>query len=109
VSVNAEIKSVCKQIVDNFQPEKVVLFGSYAYGTPTEDSDIDLLVVMPYTGNELEQMVKVRRRLKSKYPLDVLVKTAAQLKARNELGDFFIQEILEKGKILYETKNARMD
>jgi uncharacterized protein len=102
VNVNAEIKSLCKQIVDNFQPEKVVLFGSHAYGTPTEDSDIDLLVVMPYTGNELEQMVKVRRRLKSKYPLDVLVKTPAQLQIRNEMGDFFIKEIIENGTILYE-------
>jgi uncharacterized protein len=106
VNVKAEIKSLCQQIVDNFQPEKVVLFGSYAYGTPTEDSDIDLLVIMPYTGNELDQMVTVRRRLKSTFPLDVLVKTSAQLKERIEMEDFFIKEIIEKGTILYETRNA---
>jgi uncharacterized protein len=106
VNAKAEIKSLCQQIVDNFQPEKVVLFGSYAYGTPNEDSDIDLLVIMPYTGNELDQMVTVRRRLKSTFPVDVLVKTSAQLKERIEMEDFFIKEIIEKGTILYETRNA---
>jgi uncharacterized protein len=106
VNAKAEIKSLCQQIVDNFQPEKVVLFGSYAYGTPNEDSDIDLLVIMPYAGNELDQMVTVRRRLKSTFPLDVLVKTSAQLKERIEMEDFFIKEIIEKGTILYETRNA---
>jgi uncharacterized protein len=106
VNVKAEIKSLCQQIVDNFQPEKVVLFGSYAYGTPNEDSDIDLLVIMPYNGNELDQMVTVRRRLKSTFPVDVLVKTSAQLKERIEMEDFFIKEIIEKGTILYETRNA---
>jgi uncharacterized protein len=106
VNAKAEIKRLCQQIVDNFQPEKVVLFGSYAYGTPNEDSDIDLLVIMPFDGNELDQMVTVRRRLKSTFPLDVLVKTSAQLKERIEMEDFFIKEIIEKGTILYETRNA---
>lgn len=109
MNINAQIKSLCRQIVENFNPQKIILFGSYAYGKPNENSDVDLLVVMPYEGNELEQMVKVRRRLKSSFPLDVLVKTPAQLKERSEMGDFFIIEIIEKGKILYEAENAGMD
>ena len=109
MKINAQIKNLCRQIVEGFNPQKIILFGSYAYGKPNADSDIDLLVVMPYEGNELEQMVKVRRRLKSTFPLDVLVKTPAQLKERSEMGDFFIREIIEKGKILYEAENGRMD
>ena len=109
MKINAQIKNLCRQIVEGFNPQKIILFGSYAYGKPNADSDIDLLVVMPYEGNELEQMVKVRRRLKSTFPLDVLVKTPAQLKERSEMGDFFIKEIIEKGKILYEAENGRMD
>ncbi|MGI8884811.1 MAG: nucleotidyltransferase domain-containing protein [Pyrinomonadaceae bacterium] len=109
MKINAQIKSLCRQIVENFNPQKIILFGSYAYGKPTADSDVDLLVVMPYEGNELDQMVKVRRQLKSEFPLDVLVKTPAQLKERSEMGDFFIKEIIEKGKILYEAENAGMD
>ena len=109
MKINAQIKNLCRQIVEGFNPQKIILFGSYAYGKPNADSDIDLLVVMPYEGNELEQMVKVRRRLKSTFPLDVLVKTPAQLKERSEMGDFFIREIIEKGKILYEAENEGMD
>ena len=109
MKINAQIKNLCRQIVEGFNPQKIILFGSYAYGKPNADSDIDLLVVMVYEGNELEQMVKVRRRLKSTFPLDVLVKTPAQLKERSEMGDFFIREIIEKGKILYEAENEGMD
>ncbi len=109
MKINAQIKNLCRQIVEGFNPQKIILFGSYAYGKPNADSDIDLLVVMAYEGNELEQMVKVRRLLKSAFPLDVLVKTPAQLKKRSEMGDFFIREIIEKGKVIYEAENGRMD
>ena len=105
MTINAKIKDLCRQIVENFQPEKIILFGSYAYGKPTEDSDVDLLVVMRYEGNELEQMAKVRRQIKSIFPLDVFVKTPAQLKERYEMDDYFIKEIVERGKILYENGN----
>lgn len=106
MKINAEIKDLCRQIVKNFQPQKVILFGSYAYGKPNADSDVDLLVVMNYQGNELQKMVEVRRRIKSSFPLDVLVKTPKQIKQRVEMGDFFIREIIEKGEVLYEANNA---
>lgn len=96
------IASLCQRIVDRFRPQKVILFGSYAYGNPTADSDIDLMVVMPYEGNELDKMVEVRRLLDSSMPVDVLVKTPRQIKERIEMGDFFIAEVMEKGKVLYE-------
>lgn len=102
MDAQAQIKKLCKQIVDKFQPQKVILFGSYAYGKPTYDSDIDLMVVMPYEGNELEKMVEVRRQLDSAMPVDVFVKTPKQIEERIALGDFFIAEVLDKGKIIYE-------
>ena len=102
MDVKNQIALLCRQVVEQFHPHKVILFGSYAYGTPTKDSDIDLMVVMPYTGKELDKMVQVRRTLDSSLPLDVLVKTPEQIRERTQLGDFFIAEILQKGKVLYE-------
>jgi predicted nucleotidyltransferase len=102
MDIQAHIQKVCKQIVDRFQPQKVILFGSYAYGTPTYDSDIDLLVVMPYEGNELDKMPEVRRELSSAMPLDVLVKTPTQIETRIRMEDFFVREIMDNGKVLYD-------
>lgn len=109
MKINKQIQDVCRQIVEGFQPQKIILFGSHAYGKPNADSDVDLLVVMRYEGNELEQMAKIRRHLKSVFPLDVFVKTPAQLKERYEMNDYFIKEIIEKGKVLYENGNGGMD
>ncbi len=105
MNVKSEIKRLCNEIVKNFQPQRVVLFGSFAYGVPNENSDIDLLVVMPYVGNELEQMLKIRMSIRSSYPIDVLVKTPSQLQQRVEMGDLFIKDIVENGQLLYETKH----
>ena len=102
MDVHAHIRTVCDQIVKGFSPEKIILFGSYARGAENEDSDIDLLVIMPYEGNELEKMAEVRRELSSAMPLDVLVKTPAQIAKRLEMEDFFVREILESGKTLYD-------
>lgn len=102
MDVQGQIKKLCSQIVERFRPLKVILFGSYAYGIPTPDSDIDLMIVMPYSGNELDKMVEVRSYLDSSMPVDVLVKTPKQIEERIELGDFFLAEIMEKGKVLYE-------
>ena len=102
MDVQAHIQKVCREIVERFRPQKVILFGSYAYGTPTYDSDIDLLVVMPYEGNELDKMAEVRGELNSAMPLDVLVKTPTQIETRIEMGDFFVREIMDNGKVLYD-------
>ena len=106
MDVQAHIQKLCNQIVDAFSPQKVILFGSYAYGTPTFDSDIDLLVVMPYKGHVHDQAIKIRRKLDSTMPVDLLVRTAEQVQERVEMEDFFMREIVEQGKILYETDHA---
>ncbi|MFN0280315.1 MAG: nucleotidyltransferase domain-containing protein [Pyrinomonadaceae bacterium] len=106
MDVQAHIKRVCSQIVERFRPQKVILFGSYAYGTPTANSDIDLLVVMPFDGRVHEQAVKIRRELDSSFPLDLLVRTPEQIRERVEMEDFFMREIVEQGKVLYEENDA---
>lgn len=105
MDVQAHIQKLCNQIVDAFRPQKVILFGSYAYGTPTYDSDIDLLVVMPHEENELDKMAEVRRRLSSEMPLDVLVKTPQQIEERIQMEDCFVRDIVENGKVLYDKGN----
>lgn len=101
-----EIQSLCQQIVENFNPQRIILFGSHAYGKPNADSDVDLLVVMNFKVRNVEQSVKIRQNVSSKIPLDLLVRTPQQIEERLCLGDFFIKEIIENGKILYEADNS---
>ena len=97
---------MCRQIVESFRPQKVILFGSYAYGVPGPDSDIDLLVIMPFEGRIHEQAVKIRRDLSSMMPLDLLVRTPEQVRERVEMEDFFMREIVEQGKVPYDADHA---
>ncbi len=99
----AYIRKVCQRIADEFKPEKIILFGSYAYGKPTPDSDVDLLVVMPFDGGYFQQARKIRRQLNLALPLDLLVRTPEQVRYRLKIGDSFMREILERGKVMYET------
>ncbi len=109
MKINAEVKDLCRRIVENFHPQKVILFGSYASGKPNEDSDIDLLVVMHYEGRSVEQAIKIRQKISGTMPLDLLVRTPKQINERLSLGDFFIREIVEHGITLYESDNSRVD
>jgi len=96
------IRRYAREIVEYFRPEKIILFGSYAYGTPSPDSDVDLLVVMP-TRNELEQAVRIDERIRRRgFPLDLLVRTPTCLQERLRHGDYFVKEVLTKGRVLYE-------
>ncbi len=106
MDVQAHIQKLCKQIVDAFRPKKVILFGSYAYGTPNFNSDIDLLVVMPFEGRVHDQAVKIRRGLDASMPVDLLVRTPEQVRRRVEMNDFFMREIVEQGKVLYARDNV---
>lgn len=97
------IKSVVRRIVENFDPERVILFGSYAYGKPHRYSDVDLLVVMRTKERPLAKQLEIARALSPhSFGMDILVRTPAQLRKRIALGDAFIQEITTKGKVLYE-------
>jgi uncharacterized protein len=98
----AFIRHVCDRIAAEFQPKKIILFGSHAYGTQTSDSDLDLLVVMSFEGSPLSQAVKITRQLKLMLPIDLIVRTPAQLNERLAMDDSFMREIVERGKVMYE-------
>jgi predicted nucleotidyltransferase len=88
-------------VAERFRPDKVILFGSYAYGTPHRDSDVDLLVVMP-ARNQLDQAYKIRRTVPAPFPMDLIVRTPKNMQGRLEEGESFLTEIVSKGKVLYE-------
>jgi len=92
---------MAQQIVDSFHPDRIVLFGSHAYGRPTSESDVDILVVMP-TKNPMGQACRIRLTVEHPFPLDLLVRTQEHLEERLELGDSFWREVLSKGRVLYE-------
>src|ERR1700724_3356644 len=94
------IRRFARQVAERFHPDKIVLFGSYAYGTPHADSDVDILVVMP-TPNEIAQATRIRFAVEHPFPIDLIVRTPKELKWRLEEGDWFLREIVAKGKVLY--------
>src|SRR5436309_10506813 len=97
----AVIRRYARQVAERFRPDKIILFGSHAYGTPHEDSDVDLLVVMP-ARNQLDQAFKIHWAVRPPFPLDIIVRTPKNLKWRLEEGESFLTEIVTKGKVLYE-------
>jgi len=96
------IKRLVRQIVEAFHPDKIILFGSRAYGKPRKDSDIDLLVIMPYEGSHAAQAVRILHHLGVLAPIDLLVRTAEEVRERIEIEDDFMEEIVERGKVMYE-------
>ncbi|MFZ0750219.1 MAG: nucleotidyltransferase domain-containing protein [Pyrinomonadaceae bacterium] len=89
----------------SFKPEKITLFGSHAYGQPDSDSDVDILVVLPFNGKPVRKAIEIRNRVNARLPLDLLVRTPEQVAARLSQNDWFIREIFEKGKVLYEANH----
>jgi len=97
----SQIRQFSDEIARRFHPERIILFGSYAYGTPTEDSDVDLLVVMSYQGRPVAKAIEVRQAVRAGFPMDLLVYTPEHIQKRIAMEDFFIIEITQKGKVLY--------
>jgi len=103
VAVGSSLRSAIQKIVDELNPEKIVLFGSYAYGRPTPHSDVDLLIILKTNASLKERSWMVSRLLLPRpFPVDILVKTPKEIEKALKSGDFFLQEILERGKVLYE-------
>jgi predicted nucleotidyltransferase len=104
----AAIRRYASQIGARFHPEKIVLFGSYAYGKPHIDSDVDILVVMP-AYDEINQAVRILEAIECTFPLDLIVRTPENLRWRLEEGDWFLREVVSKGKVLYEKTDRGLD
>jgi predicted nucleotidyltransferase len=98
------IRALAQHIAEKFNPEQIILFGSHAYGKPTAWSDVDLLVVMDVPeGQEMETSLEIRRSLPLlTFGLDIVVRSRAVIERRKKLGDWFLIDITEMGKPLYE-------
>jgi predicted nucleotidyltransferase len=103
----AAIRKYVRQVVEKFHPERVILFGSHAYGKPDADSDVDLLVVMP-TRDELSQAVRIDLAVPAPFSLDLIVRTPENLAKRLGWNDWFLREVVEKGIVLHDAHDPRM-
>ncbi|MGB0387777.1 MAG: nucleotidyltransferase domain-containing protein [Ardenticatenaceae bacterium] len=105
IPVSEALPLATERLVSGLHPEKIILFGSYAYGTPTPDSDVDLLVVMETSATNTQRHLAVCRLLRPRpFPVDILVKTPQEIGTALQAGDFFIKEIVSQGRVLYEQK-----
>jgi predicted nucleotidyltransferase len=102
-----EIRKFARDIAKRFRPDKIILFGSYAYGTPHRDSDVDLLVIMP-ARNTTDMAIKIRWTLMPPFPVDLIVRTPKEMNWRLAERESFVTELVSKGKTLYEKNDARM-
>ena len=102
----AAIRRFAQQVAERFEPDKIILFGSHAYGKPHAESDVDILVVMP-ARNQLEQAFKIRLAVYAPFGLDLIVRTPHNLQWRLAEQESFHTEIMSKGHVLYEKGNPR--
>jgi len=101
------IRRFARQLAERFQPDKIILFGSYAYGTPHDDSDVDILVVMA-AYSQLRMAARIVLAIDPPFPLDLIVRTPKQMQWRLAERESFLTEITTKGKVLYEKDDARV-
>ena len=103
-----DIKKWCEQVAREFRPEKIILFGSYARGLATEESDVDVLVVMPLARGwrDVRQAAAIRERVSASFPMDVIVRSPRDVARRLARGDGFIADILRHGQLMYEGEHA---
>ncbi len=101
---DADIQRFVDRIAERFRPRRIILFGSYARGAPRPESDVDLLVLMD-TAAEGEESLRIRQAVPCDFGVDLIVRTPETFQRRLELGDFFLREIAEQGKVLYESPN----
>ena len=104
----SEIQAYSDAIAREFKPARIILFGSHARGEATLDSDVDLLVVMAHRGHPTEKAIEIRRRINRRFALDLLVRSPREIQKRLQLNDWFIREITEQGRVLYEADDQGM-
>ena len=97
---------LARKIADRFQPLKIILFGSYAYGQPRPESDVDLLVIMETGMRESQQALQIRQYLNPLFGMDIIVYPPAKIEQRLAWGDPFLTEIILRGVVLYESPDA---
>lgn len=102
----ADIQRVVDTIARQFDPERIILFGSYAYGTPTSDSDVDLLVILPVESNTFRKAVEILNQVHPPFAVDLLARDPRDAARRYAQGDPLIGEAMDRGMVLYERNRA---
>lgn len=100
-----QIEFLGRRIANEFQPDRIILFGSYAYGHPDEDSDVDILVILPFVGKPVHKAIEIRSRVSPKIPVELVVRTPEQVAERIANNDWFMQEVVQRGRVLYEANH----
>jgi len=103
-ATKTELDKIVRRVVDVYRPEKIILFGSYAYGRPSADSDLDLLIIKKTSERFIDRWTNVRKIVsdpKRSIPFEPLVLTPQEVKERLAIGDQFIEEIITKGEVVY--------
>lgn len=96
------IQDITMKIINSVHPEKIILFGSYAWGKPTKDSDLDLLIIMRSNERPIKRAASIRKACRDGYvPMDLIVRTPDEIQKRLDIGDPFIKKILSEGKMVY--------
>ena len=106
--IMAKIDRFSQAIAKHYNPERILLFGSYASDCPNADSDVDILVVFPGNKDVADRSLKIRTALSPDFPLDLLTRSAGELSRRIKQGDYFLREITETGKTLYEAGDTNV-
>ncbi len=103
------LSEVVRRIVAAVDPDKIILFGSYAHGTPHEYSDLDLFVIKAGNYNRLDLQGEIDSLFwDMSLPIDVLVRTPEQMERALAQGNSLIRvQVLQKGKVLYERSAAK--
>src|ERR1700704_313394 len=101
------IRRFARRIAERFQPDKIILFGSYAYGKPHNESDVDLLVIMR-TKNAIDQSIRICLAFEQPFSLDLIVRTPWQIERGLKDDNWFVREIIEKGKVLYDARDRQV-
>lgn len=96
------VKSLSDRIVQEFKPVKIILFGSYAYGSPKEDSDVDLMVILAFEGKSFRKSLEILNRVNPSFPVDLLARRPEDVERRYVEGDPLIREAIDRGETLYE-------
>ncbi|MHC1595902.1 MAG: nucleotidyltransferase domain-containing protein [Candidatus Syntropharchaeales archaeon] len=100
---DALLSEMVSKIVKHFHPEKIILFGSRAWGEPTRESDLDILVIMDLEGSPTRKAAEISRIARPRFlPMDIIVRAPDEIEHRIEIGDPFIRRIMNRGKVLYE-------
>jgi predicted nucleotidyltransferase len=101
------IRRFARQVAERFHPEKIILFGSYAYGTPHEESDVDLMIIMP-ARNVIDQAIRIEEAFEREFSRDIHVRTPFHIRIglKEDDRDWFLYEVMTKGKVLYEAPHG---